>query len=170
VGIRETLNENPRVATGIAAGMIALTLLWVVVYFWPSKGATSTDFQQFYSDDDGANYFKDSVSRIPPYQHNGRDAVVAWVYRDSKGKKFVGYLEKYTAAGKAKKEEVMADKAHPQRLRSELYPLEQAEKLIKKPGAANQWVNPALDPKAAEQIKQVTSPDGSPATRISVDD
>ncbi|MFI5378261.1 MAG: hypothetical protein ACHRHE_03050 [Tepidisphaerales bacterium] len=169
MGIREALNENPRVATGLAAGLIALTLIWVVYYFWPSSGPRSMDeFKQFYSDDDGANYFKDSLTKIPPFKHDGRDAVVAHVFKGAKGKPFVGFLEKYTDQGRDKKAEIMADKAHPQRLRSELYPLEQSQKLVKKPGAGNPWVS-TLDAAAAAKIKQVTSPDGSPATEISVD-
>ena len=170
MGIRETLNENPRAATGVAIGLIGLTLIWVVWSLWPARPMAPGDFKQFYSDDDGATYFKDSISKVAPFKRDGRDAVVAFVFRGAKGKPFVGFLEKYTDLGKQKKEEILADKEHPQRLRAELYPLEQTERLVKKPGAGNPWVSPAKDPAAAAQIRQVTSPDGSMPKPVSVDD
>jgi hypothetical protein len=170
VGIRETLNENPRAATGVAIGLIGLTLIWVVWSLWPARPMAPGDFKQFYTDDDGTSYFKDTAGQVAPFKHDGRDAVVAFVFRGARGKPFVGYMEKYTDLGKQKKEEIKADKQHPQRLRMELYPLEQTEKLVKKPGAGNPWVNPAKDPALAAQIRQVSSPDGSPVKPVSVDE
>ena len=126
------------------------------------------DFKQFYTDDDGASYFKDTVGKVVPFQHDGREAVAAFVFRGTKGKPFVGYVEKYTELGKKKKEAIMADTAHPERRRSELYPLEMSEKLVKKPGAGNKWVNQATDPEGAKQARMVTSPDGSPVNPVSV--
>ncbi len=166
MGIRETLNENPRAATGVAVGLIAVTLIWVVWLLWPARPIVQGDLKQFYTDDDGASYFPDTYGKVAPFKHDGRDAVLAFVFRAGKGKPFVGYMEKYTDVGRQKKEEILADTAHKQRLRTELYPLEASEKLVKKPGASNKWVNPATDPTGAAQVRTITSADGSTVTPV----
>ena len=64
MGIRETLNENPKITTGVTAGIIGVTLIWII---WSNLGgggaATINDGGQvFFTDDDGSN-LEDAINR-----------------------------------------------------------------------------------------------------------
>src|SRR5439155_23406719 len=45
-----------------------------------------------FSDDDGKTYFADDVYKAYPFDHNGKQAYRAYVYRAGSGTPFVGYL------------------------------------------------------------------------------
>jgi hypothetical protein len=97
VGLRETLNENPRYVTISTAALIVIVLAWLL---WPSGGSgtapgTTGAAQVYFSDDDGKTWFPDDVTKIPPFDHGGKQAVRARVYQAG-GKKFVQHLERYT--------------------------------------------------------------------------
>jgi len=54
----------------------------------------------FFTSDDGATQFVDSIDRIPPFDHEGRPAVKAYMFSCDTGKHlWVQYLEKMTDAG-----------------------------------------------------------------------
>src|SRR6476661_5482886 len=70
VGIRETLNQNPKIVTGVTAAIIVIALVFI---FWPSSGGASGDGsgatgvgKAFYSSDDGQHWFQDDVHKLPP--------------------------------------------------------------------------------------------------------
>ena len=108
MGIRETLNENPRLTTGITIGIIVLVLAFIV---WQIKGGSgsaeggggSGGSKFYFSDDDGKNYFADDITKVPPFDHGGKQAVRAHVIKCD-GKTFVNHLERYTPEGKKKME------------------------------------------------------------------
>lgn len=108
MGIRETLNENPGITTGITAGIIVLAL---GVIIWQTVGNNyppTPIARAFFSDDDGKTFFADSTDNIPPFDHNGKQAVKAVVFTCDNGKtKFVGYLERFSPAAKAKLQAAM---------------------------------------------------------------
>lgn len=90
--VREKLSEGK---LGLVAGisLIAVAAVIIVYYCWPAPRANA--LYLYYSDDDGASYFKDSVYKFPPFDHDGRQAVEARVLLD-RGSKFVGYMIRYT--------------------------------------------------------------------------
>jgi len=103
VGIRQTLNEKPAIAIGIAAViLVAAGFLIIRQFTATTPGQTITKpvgDDAFYSDDDGATYFTDSMKKITPIKSpKGKDAVRARVYRCGNGAPFVGYLERHTPA------------------------------------------------------------------------
>lgn len=95
MGIRETLNQNPQITTGIAAGVVLIaigTILWQLV---GGSGRPSIPTESFYTVDDGQTYVTASAMEVPPFQLDGKEAVRAHVF-ECDGTTFVGYLEKYT--------------------------------------------------------------------------
>ena len=100
MGLRETLNENPRLTTGITVGIIVIVLAWIL---WPRGGAQTGDggggvaTQTFFTTDDGQTWFPDDATKIPPFKKDNKDAVRAVVYKCG-GKTFVNHLERYDAA------------------------------------------------------------------------
>jgi hypothetical protein len=137
VGIRETLNQNPGITTGVTAGLIVVALGLII---WQSTGGgsgPSFNNKQFFSNDEGATTFVDDAAKIPPFDKDGKPAVRAYVYTCDGGKtKFTAYLERYTDAAKKKLE---ASKNNP----TDIGMMEEISMTgieVKKPGAAEKWV------------------------------
>lgn len=109
MGVREKLNDNPGVTSAVTIAIIIIVLIFI---FWPSGGiggGASGPGKMFFSDDDGKTWFPDDATKIPPFDHNGKQAVEAVVYKCD-GKTFVNHLKRYTSAGKKKMEEINAKK------------------------------------------------------------
>ncbi|MFN4241613.1 MAG: hypothetical protein ACK4PI_00080 [Tepidisphaerales bacterium] len=99
MGIRETLNEKPQLVTGIAIGILALAVILIAVQLFGgsrrAEGRVSN--KQFFTVDDGQTLFVDDISKIPPFDHQGKQAVRAKVFTCDGGRtRFVGYLERYS--------------------------------------------------------------------------
>src|SRR5271165_3819230 len=95
--VREYVNEHPLVSGGMAllGTMLIFFLIW--------RGATQSNdvtralTQAWYTDDDGKTWYSGDKSRNPPFDHNGKTAVRAFVFKcDADNREFVGYLERYT--------------------------------------------------------------------------
>jgi len=69
--------------------------------------------QLYYTDDDGATYYADSINIVPPYTHNGKTAFRAYVFRCGDGGIFIGYLEAFTPQVKQAKEASLANHDNP---------------------------------------------------------
>ncbi len=95
MGIRETMNKKPGLTSGIVIAIIVLALA-LVVYELSPKGAAPLRTGVYYSDDDGKTFYIDSMSNLPPYDHDGKQAVLAHVYHCGSNPPFVGFLQKYT--------------------------------------------------------------------------
>ena len=95
MGIRETLNKNPGLTTGVTAGIILLALVFII---WQVSGGggPSISTQAWYTIDDGKTWFADDANKIPPFQHEGKTAYRVYVYKCADGKEFVSHLERYT--------------------------------------------------------------------------
>ena len=73
---------------------------------WPTKphqSATGT----FYTDDDGQTYFRDSIYKFPPWDHDGKQANIAMVYSSASGN-FVAYQVRYTPAAQKELQDLYA--------------------------------------------------------------
>ena len=109
MGLRETLNENPRVITGVTVAVIVIVL---ALLLWPGGGAgrnptAAVEAKLFFTSDDGVTHFPDDAKNVPPFQKHGREAVRAHVYQCGSGTPFVGYLSRYTGDGKRAMEEAL---------------------------------------------------------------
>jgi hypothetical protein len=102
MSIREKINGNPAVGIAVAIGLIVVAV--AVGAFSLNLSHRSDPHSGFFSDDDGQTYFKDSIYKFPPFDHDGKTAVAARVYTDGKHN-FVGYLERFTATAKKRLEE-----------------------------------------------------------------
>lgn len=162
MGIRENLSKNRNLSLGGAAALIAIAGLIAAKTFWPARQADLN--RAYYSDDDGKTWFADSAYRVAPFDHNGKQAVVAHVYGYANGKKeFCAYLARFTPEAKSKLEAAMAEaqKAGKPPGAVALYSdrdFMRSGVVVKKPGETD-WI-PYADPKA-NAVFTVVAPDGS---------
>jgi hypothetical protein len=153
--IRQSMNENKPAA--IVLTVLAIVAA-VVLGIWYSGPRRPVDFttREFFSDDDGTTWFVDDGTKLAPFDHNGKQAVLAKVFQCGNGKMFVGYLEKLSddtrqkieaarAAGPVRSGPARADRTGFNGI------------LLKKPGA-KEWIK-STDPAAAD-VEKVTCPDG----------
>jgi hypothetical protein len=94
VGIRDTLNEKPALATGAT---IAVVVIALIVIFWQSRSRSTANNavnKAYYTIDDGETVFEDDIAKAPSFQHQGAQAVQAHMFSCNGKTPFVGYLEK----------------------------------------------------------------------------
>lgn len=157
MGIRETLNENPGITTGLTAGIIVIALGIIIWQTVASSSRPTSMTKSFFSDDNGASYFVDSSNHIPPFDHNGKQAVHANVFTcDDNKTKFIGYLDRYTAAFKAKIEAANAAK------KPDLGLMQEATSSGVEVAApkSDHWVSRS-SPEAQRMMESVKCPDGT---------
>ena len=95
MGIRESLNKNPKIAAGIAVGAM-LAGLGFVGWQLGASGPSAVERGGYFSDDDGKTFFVDDIDKVAPFDRGGKEAVRAYVYTcDDGATKFVGFLERY---------------------------------------------------------------------------
>jgi hypothetical protein len=96
MGIRQWLNERPGIASGVAVLAVAVTVVGIILEIRASRPRFPTGSPSYYfTVDDGQTYFAASSDNFPPFDYNGQEAVGAYVF-ECNGKRFVGYLERYT--------------------------------------------------------------------------
>lgn len=157
MGIRETLNKNPAITTAATAAIVVAAIGVIVWQLMGSSGpsVSSGTAKMYFSDDDGVTYFADDAKKIPPFDHNGKEAVRAQVFDCGDGKPFVGLLQRYTKEAKAKLEKSQSGKPG----ETIMEDLEITGLEIKKPKTGDKgWVR-QTDPRAGK-TSSVTCPDG----------
>jgi hypothetical protein len=161
VTLRERINKYPTQSAAVAAGGIVLALLFIM---WQACGGSGGGpGKSYYSVDDGATFFVDDSNKIPPFKHEGKDAVRAHVFRCGSGEPFVGYLEMYDPQTKKMMEDAIAGKAPPM-----AYGGYTGQAMVKKPKTGPMgWVplSPATTEFYAKTV-QVTCPDGKTPERV----
>lgn len=165
MGIRESLNKNPTVVTAATALIIVVAVVFIILQLAGGGGGsqtTGTPEQAWYTVDDGETWFADDAKKIPPFQHEGKEAVRIYLYTCDNGKTpFPGLLERFTPAGKKKQEELLAriESGQPGAEMAFIEDSAYNEKEVKKPRSPNaRWIR--IDRVPAEMM-QVTCPDGS---------
>ena len=161
MGIRETLNKRPRVAAAVTAAIFGLAAL---VFLWANKGVPERVTRAYYSDDDGKTFFDDDVDKIYPFDHNGKPAYRAYVYRCGSEKPFVHYLGRYTDKGKARMAELAGKRDDPEAV-GELARLRNTAIEVKKPGD-DKWV-PLFSAAGDAMTRHPICPDKSTARGVS---
>jgi hypothetical protein len=170
MGIRERLRQKPSLAAAAAVLFLVVAAVIVARTYWPEKKADLD--QALYTDDDGQTWFADSKFRVPPFDHNGKQAVVAQVYSYADGKKqFCAYLARFTPEAKRQLEAALADakrRGQPPGsvglYRDRGFMSRGTE--VKLPGPNGPWI-PFSDPKALA-VFSIHSPDGSEADQVFV--
>lgn len=163
VGIREKLNENPGITTGITVGIIVIALGAIVWQLFGGGDNFSPVTQMYYTTDDGQTYFADDANRISPFEKDGKEAVRCYVFKCSDGKPFVAYLERLSKEARAKYEAALKAEQAKQgdnpgaiAMDADMIAMEWTE--VKRPGDSK-WV--LRRTREGEQIVLVTCPDGN---------
>ena len=149
MGLREKLNDNPNIATGITIAVIVIVVGFIVYSTMgrgPSGGPPPVGNRVFFTVDDGATWFAEDATKIPPFDHNGKQAVRAKVYRCD-GKTFVNHMERYTPEAQKRLQQAYARAVN----EADVMPPEASGVEVKSPGGGEQWVL-ATDPRAAKII------------------
>ena len=95
MGIRESINKNKKASIAVVVLLAGGGIAGGWLLSRPDEDAVEVPLKAFYSDDDGKTYFADTVKRLPPFDHNGKVAYTARVYRcPDRSDPFVGYLER----------------------------------------------------------------------------
>ena len=160
MGIRDTLNRNPSIATGTILAIIVIAVAFIVYSQSRGLSPSKEPAKAFYTIDEGKHWFVDDVSKFPPFDHEGKEAVRALLFQCGEGKPFVGYLARYTPDTK---KELEAARNSPTGTKSEQYMrnliiAEKIGKEIKKPGDP-QWTTLA-DETNWKRVMQVKCPEG----------
>jgi hypothetical protein len=161
--IRKGISENRKLGTALGLILVLIACAAITYQFWPAKKAKLA--MAYFSDDDGATWFTDSLDHVPPFDHNGKEAVRAGIFTyDDGSKKFCAFLEKFTPEAKKQLESAIADAAArgqgPETVTLQREPsFVDSGMMMKVPGGQNLWVR-SSDPNA-KKIMAVQSPDGS---------
>ena len=161
MGIRETLNTRPKLAGGIAAGCAAVAVLLAVAHVMDLRASplgSAKPERAFFTVDDGKTWFVDDAAKLAPFDHDGQQAVRAYVC-ECDGRQFVNHLERYTDAGKkamAKVREAAKKGPPPGML---VFVAQQGGREVKRPGETK-WV-PASNTAVARPLAMPKRPEGA---------
>jgi hypothetical protein len=117
MGIRQTLNENRAVAAVLVAVLLGGGAAYVYFAARPPvvDGATSDAPRLYYTTDAStsdaavAALFAEDATRIPPFDHNGKPAVRAYVWTTDGGKtRFVTHFTRFTPDAKKRLDALVA--------------------------------------------------------------
>jgi hypothetical protein len=159
VGLRETLNQNPRYATIATIGFIVLAL-GLMIWQLSGSGSGTVDAGSgkfYYTDDDGKNLFADLPSRIAPFSGpSGKEAVRARVFKCG-DKQVIGWLEKFNPEAKPALEQYYGLPENAKRSPWDVD--ENTNRMVKDPGKP-QWIPVDKFPDAAAKIRTVKCDNG----------
>jgi hypothetical protein len=164
MGILEAINRHPR-RVSVALGAVILISGTVIASQMRGGAGAVLAKHAYFTDDDGKSFFVDDASNIPPFDHNGKEAVAAHVFATGHDSPFVGYMERaVTPAARdgieKAREELLQDAA------KQAVPMPSSELIqrirqnteVKRPGDTK-WI--AATSKAVRAIYAVSSPAGS---------
>jgi hypothetical protein len=139
MGVRERLNQNPRLAAIVVGVLLLIAGVAVAIQFSDGAHAAGTASDKaFFTIDDGATWFVDDAANLAPFQHDGKRAVRAYVF-ECKDKRFVNHLERFTPEGhKAAEAAVKANQSRQPAEVAAQVRLSGAQ--VKRPGA-KQWTS-----------------------------
>jgi hypothetical protein len=163
MSIRQKINDNPMMVGLISGGLVLIAILLVLWQLF--GGGSSRNFalpdQLFYSDDDGKTFFPASNSNIAPFDHNGKKAYQAEVYRCGSNKPFVAFLIKYNDEGKRQMESDLKSGTKP----ADVYAQGLSYAEYKGPGG-KKWVTRRGDAMEFVHLTHPTCPDGGEPTHL----
>ena len=139
MGVRESINENKRLGLGVAAAVVIVAMAIIGSQVVGGGSGVKEPETAFYTDDDGKTFFKDDIYKVVPFDHKGKRAYRADVFKCPDGKQFVGLMYRHNALGtKAMQDHIAKGKSDPQG--TFLAGLEAQGFEVKRPGAPdNTW-------------------------------
>jgi hypothetical protein len=149
MGIREKISSKPILGVAVAS---VLVIVAGVILFYAMRPADPVG-KAFYTDDDGKTWFADRADLEVPVQRNGREVVLASVFKINDGKPYCAYMRRYTPDALKRLE---ARKAGAAPTAADAMPLRME---YKKPGDT-QWHDIEGNLKAMSDYLPMSSPDG----------
>ncbi len=140
----------------VVAAVFLIAAACIIGYDFPSQ-QPSPGTREFFTDDDGATWFADDGTKVAPFDHNGKPAVLARVFETKGGKQFVGYLMKFS--DEARKKIVEAQTTHRLTGGASAATEPVFDGLLVKRPHQTQWISDS-DPNA-RAVKIFAGPDGS---------
>lgn len=160
MGIREKLNNNPGLTTGITAAIILIAIIVIVIQLLPGSGP-KIPTKAWYSSDDGKTYVADDINLLAPFEKDGKTWVRAIVFKCKDGKPFVSHLERYTPKAKAMIQKSREDMKAGNPPTMDVDQIQWTGMQVKKPGTPeSEWTNQS-DNEKVMKITEVVCPDGS---------
>ena len=157
MSLREKINDNPKLGVGIGVGVLVVAIVIIVLYAKSGSSQPQPAFDTtkgYFTDDDGKTTFVADLSKLPPFDHNGKKAYRAKVFIDGHGTRFIGWLESYDDNAKKAIQKVIDSTGElPQRAMDEAASNDRP--LVKKPGQAN-WVSAVRN---EPEWKKITTPE-----------
>lgn len=140
MSFRQVINRRPGI-------IITLVVLFVAIAGWAvwSQATEQTGRPPkaaYFTIDDGKTWFVDDLNKLPPFEKDGKEAVLAHVFTCN-GKEVCGYIERYVARAKTLIEEGRKKPVVPgsmPQVNGELVAMGQGAREVKKPGDSV-WVN-----------------------------
>ena len=159
MGIRESLNKNPHITTGVTIGIISIALIFILWQIFGGESVPKPITQMYYTVDDGQTRFVDDAQKISPFDKDGKQAVRVYIYScDNKSTNFVAYLERLTPAAKKRIETARAATPNPNQPPTVDVDFIEAEGTeVKKPGETKWVKRNSVD---GSKITSITCPDG----------
>jgi len=161
-------DKKNRLGPGVAAALIILGVLALGYQMLGSRtDAVVTQKSAYFTSDDGKTFFKDDINKIFPFEHGGRKAYRADVFKCPDGREFVGLVYQLTDGGKREMEAYL--KARPRDADGSMRKgIEERGMLVKKPGGDEKsWTSG--DETTVEKMRAAMKcppPSNAPATIV----
>ena len=169
MGIRQKMNENPAMTTGLTIGIIVLAIIAILFQALHKPAETRPQTQAYFSDDDGKTWFLDDIKKMPPFDHNGKQAFRAVIIKCGDSKPRVWRLESYDPDELKKIQDAQANGA------PHAFAALASAMIVKAPGETD-WApfpKPGNDPAATtayHQLMDPQCPDGNTPPHICTPD
>ena len=96
MGVREWMDTHRGATTAIVVLLVLLAVGAIVAQVMANRKAYPSGMpDSYFTIDDGKTFFVAGSENIPPFDYKGQPAVHAYVFQCG-GKKFVGYMDRYT--------------------------------------------------------------------------
>ena len=97
MSVRQWFNDNARLTAAAAAVIVLAAVGFVVMQVLAARPKIQTNLPDaYYTSDDGKTFFVGNSASVPPFDHEGKQAVRAYVY-ECGDDRFVGYLERFNS-------------------------------------------------------------------------
>src|SRR4051794_37476393 len=103
MGARQWIDKNKNMTTTASVAVVVGAIAFMVYSMRGDRPQT----KDWFTTDEGQTWFKDSNRKVPPFDHNGKEAVFAKVY-ECHGQKFVAYMKRFKPDGKRRMDEARA--------------------------------------------------------------
>ena len=140
MGVREWVKRRQSLA---AVGAVVMIAGAAVAIFVQARDPDAGSGMAFFTTDDGKTLFTDRITRLAPFDKDGKPACRAHVF-ECDGKRFVGYLQKYTPQGTTEMEKLQQTMGARSVNAAAPFGIDERQTLYKKPGG-KEW-KPATDP------------------------